>query len=62
MLTTYFSYWMYQGEKYHDINVQALEKTYDVENQRARSCNVMLSEQDVEADDYAQIGVQNCKS
>ena len=61
MLTTYLSYWMYQGEKYHGVSVQASEKAYDEENQRVRSCNVMLSEQDNEADDYAQIGVQNCK-
>lgn len=57
-LASGFSYWMYQGEKYHGISAQLEGEKYDAENNRERSCNVMLAEQD-DGDDYAKIGVKN---
>ena len=56
-----FSYWMYQGEKYSGISVEAEVEKYNRENKRQPSCNVIVSEQDAEPSEYAQIMVENCK-
>eukprot|EP00580_Thalassiosira_gravida_P005994 CAMPEP_0201655548 /NCGR_PEP_ID=MMETSP0493-20130528/46064_1 /ASSEMBLY_ACC=CAM_ASM_000838 /TAXON_ID=420259 /ORGANISM="Thalassiosira gravida, Strain GMp14c1" /LENGTH=670 /DNA_ID=CAMNT_0048132137 /DNA_START=1151 /DNA_END=3160 /DNA_ORIENTATION=- len=59
-LASGFSYWMYQGEKYHDIDVQILREEYNEEFQRQPSCNVLLSEQSSdENSEYAKIDVAN---
>jgi len=57
-LASGFSYWMYQGEKYHDIDVQTLRE--DEKFQTQPSCNVLLSEQSSdENSEYAKIDVAN---
>ncbi|KAL9181674.1 hypothetical protein ACHAXT_012017 [Thalassiosira profunda] len=61
-LASGFSYWIYQGEKYSDVTVETLEEAYNLEYNREPRCNVLLSEQDAEEDEFAQIGVENCKS
>jgi len=58
-LASGFSYWMYQGEKYHGINVQSSWDAYDAENKRKPSCNVILSEQDGASSEFTRITAQN---
>ncbi|KAL7549280.1 hypothetical protein ACHAWF_013032 [Thalassiosira exigua] len=58
-LASGFSYWIYQAEKYHGVTVQASEKAYNEENNMKHKCNVMLSDQGGEEDEYAQIRVEN---
>jgi len=59
-LATGFSYWMYQGEKYHDIDIQTLQEEYSEEFQRQPSCDVLLSGQSSdENSEYAKIDVAN---
>jgi len=58
-LASGFSYWMYQGEKYHDINIPSLQDEYNEKYQNKPTCNVMLSEQGDEGSEYTQIDVSN---
>eukprot|EP00585_Thalassiosira_rotula_P016167 CAMPEP_0196189048 /NCGR_PEP_ID=MMETSP0911-20130528/43485_1 /TAXON_ID=49265 /ORGANISM="Thalassiosira rotula, Strain GSO102" /LENGTH=268 /DNA_ID=CAMNT_0041460551 /DNA_START=1 /DNA_END=807 /DNA_ORIENTATION=- len=58
-LASGFSYWMYQGEKYHDINIQLLQDEYNEKYQNKPNCNVLLSEEDDEVSEFTRIDVAN---
>jgi len=53
------SYWIYQGEKHHGINVQSLLEAYEAENKRKPSCTVVLSEQNDEPSEFTRISAEN---
>ena len=50
-----FSYWMYQGERYHKASIQTSKDEYTQEI----ACNVHFSEGDTETSDYDEITVRN---
>jgi len=50
-----FSYWLYQGEKYHDISLPNVKRGYSL----SLACDVELSAEKESAHDYAQIAIQN---
>ena len=57
---TGFSHWILQGEKYHGVSLQKSKDEYSALNKwEASSCNVELSEQDEEQNDYTKISPLN---
>jgi len=58
-LASGFSYWMYQAEKYHRVSVKTSEEAYKAESKRQPTCDVMLSAQEEEESEFAQITEAN---
>jgi len=54
-LTSGFSYWMYQGEKYHGTSIQTSKDEFPQDI----ACNVQYSEEDIETSVHDKITVQN---
>mmetsp|Transcript_34735 Transcript_34735/g.56767 ORF Transcript_34735/g.56767 Transcript_34735/m.56767 type:complete len:669 (+) Transcript_34735:46-2052(+) len=54
-LASGFSFWMYQGERYHKASIQTAKDEYTQEI----ACNVYFSEEDTETSDYDEITVRN---
>jgi hypothetical protein len=57
-LASGFSYWMYQGERFHDLSIGSEQEKY-AEDYGWENCNVKLSDEVNEpSDDYAEITVR----
>lgn len=59
-LSAGFSYWMYYGQKFEDINIPNLKEKYSPAEALDSQCVIQLSELSLQsADEYAMITVQN---
>jgi len=54
-LASGFSYWIYQGERYHDVSLQSAKDQFSQDI----GCNVHYSGEDTEGSDHDQISVKN---
>merc|ERR1712127_1096485 len=54
-LASGFSYWMYQGERYHQVSIQASKDEFPQES----TCNVHFNTADTESSDLDEITVVN---